>query len=233
MQKRIWELDALRGLFVLGMVVVHFVYDLVELWGIVQWEYPAAFLLVKDWGGLLFLLISGICVTLGHRSVRRGAIVLACGAVISAVTVGMYWLRLSDRSIIIYFGVLHCLGVSMLLWPLLKKWPWQALLALAAALLALGYWFGTLRLGSNWLLAFNLRSDSFASSDYFPLLPDFGWFLLGAVLGKTLYRRKRSVLPNARCQFRPLQAVGRHSLEIYMLHQPVLSGICYLLALLK
>ena len=50
MKKRIWELDALRGLCILGMVVVHFVYDLVELYGLIKWEYPPAFLLCSTMG---------------------------------------------------------------------------------------------------------------------------------------------------------------------------------------
>ena len=38
MKKRIWELDAFRGICILGVVFVHFVYDLVELYRIVDWE---------------------------------------------------------------------------------------------------------------------------------------------------------------------------------------------------
>ena len=76
MKKRIWELDAFRGLCVIGMVIVHLVYDLVDLYRIVDWSYPDWFAFVKDWGGLLFLVLSGICVTLGSRSIRRGLIVL-------------------------------------------------------------------------------------------------------------------------------------------------------------
>ena len=61
MKKRVWELDAFRGLCVLGMVIVHVVFDLIELYALVDWEYPKWFLFVMQWGGLLFILISGIC----------------------------------------------------------------------------------------------------------------------------------------------------------------------------
>ena len=57
MQKRIWELDALRGLCVLGVVVVHLIYDLVELYEIIDWEYPVAYEFLQQWGGVLFLLM--------------------------------------------------------------------------------------------------------------------------------------------------------------------------------
>ena len=120
MAKRIWELDALRGICILGMVIVHFVYDL----GSFGFEVSSRlFYLVQYWGGTVFVLLSGICVTLGSRHIRRGLTVFGCGMVCTAVTGGMYWLGLADRSIIIYFGVLHCLGACMLLWSLLRRCP--------------------------------------------------------------------------------------------------------------
>ena len=90
MKKRIWELDAFRGICVLGMVLVHLVYDLVDLYHLIPWKYPDFFLFVKDWGGVTFLMISGISATLGSHSVRRGLMVLACSLVVSGATVVMY-----------------------------------------------------------------------------------------------------------------------------------------------
>ena len=72
MRKRIWELDALRGLCILGMVLVHLVYDIRDLYGLADFAYPAVFTFVMHWGSVLFLLISGICVTLGRHPVKRG-----------------------------------------------------------------------------------------------------------------------------------------------------------------
>ena len=95
MNKRIWELDVLRGICILGMVVVHLLYDLMELYALVDWQPPVLYTLALEWGGVLFLLISGICVTLGRRSVRRGLIVFFCGMICSAVTAGMYFLNFS------------------------------------------------------------------------------------------------------------------------------------------
>ena len=79
MSRRIWELDALRGLCILGMILVHLVYDIRELYGLADFAYPAIFSFVMQWGSVLFLLISGICVTLGHHPVRRGLAVFGCG----------------------------------------------------------------------------------------------------------------------------------------------------------
>lgn len=237
MKKRIWELDALRGICLLGMVIIHFVYDLVELFGILHWHYPTAYSLVQRWGGVLFLLISGICVTLGSRSVRRGIIVFGCGLIVSAVTAGMYYFGLADRSIIIYFGVLHCLGICMILWPLTKKLPAWALGILGLALTLIGLYMLQLPpVETNLLVPLGLVGRGFASSDYFPLLPNFGFFLIGAFLGRTLYRQKQTLFPKVQGKnflLRFFMLCGRQSLWIYLIHQPVLSGICYLILLLK
>ncbi len=235
MKKRIWELDALRGLCILGMVAVHFVYDLVELYGLVKWEYPPLFTFVQQWGGVLFLLISGICVTLGSRCIRRGALVLGCGLVVSAVTFGMYYFGFSGKGIIIYFGVLHCLGACMLLWPVFRRLPHWALALFGAVLVAVGLYLRTLP-GTAFplLMPLGLPWKGFASSDYFPLLPYLGFFLLGSALGKSVYRNKESLLPRVNTQnflIRFFLLCGKQSLWIYMLHQPILSGIFFLITM--
>ena len=235
MKKRIWELDALRGLCILGMVIVHFVYDLVELYALVPMEYPEWFAFVKDWGGVLFLLLSGTCATLGSSHTRRGLLVFACGMVCTAVTLGMYLLGFSGKEIIIYFGVLHCLGVCMLLWGGFRKLPTWALGVLGAALTAAGLWLRTRYVSFPWLIVLGFVPDWFASSDYFPLLPNLGFFLLGAVLGRTVYRQKTTRLPKVNAEspaLRFLTLCGRHSLGIYLLHQPILAGIMTLAAMI-
>ena len=235
--KRIWELDAFRGLCVLGMVLVHLVFDLVYLYQLVDWQYPVWFSFVMDWGGVLFLLISGICVTLGRRSVRRGLIVLVCGFLCSLVTWGMYRLNMADRGLIIYFGVLHCLGCCMLLWPLFRKLP-NGVLAVVGGIMAVA---GIILRGMHfpigmWLMPLGFQPEQFLSSDYFPLLPQLGFFLLGTVLGRTVYRKGESLLPRVNPEMpvlRFLQLCGKHSLWIYLLHQPILSGMVWLLSMLK
>lgn len=102
-------------------------------------------------------------------------------------------------------------------------------------LLALGYWFQTLTVPVTWLFPLGLTAPDFASSDYFPLLPNLGWFLVGAFLGRTGYRRKESLLPQFPAEARPVRFLswcGRQSLFIYLLHQPVLAGLLELYVLL-
>ena len=235
MKKRIWELDAFRGICVLGMVAVHLIFDLVDLYKIVAWDYPVWFSFLKRWGGVLFFLVSGISATLGSRSVRRGLLVLLAGLGITAVTYAMYRFGLANSGIIIYFGVLQCLGVCMILWPLFRKSPWWALSLFGIGIIALGFWMELQPpLDIHYLMPLGLPGEGFSSADYFPLFPYLGFFLLGASVGRTLYSKKQTLLPNVNDKsflLRFLQFAGRHSLEIYLLHQPVINGLCILLTI--
>ena len=236
MKQRIWELDAFRGFCVLGMVIVHFIYDLTVLYRMIDWEAPALFSFVQNWGGVLFLLLSGACATLGSRSFHRGLIVYGCGLLCTAVTAGMYVLGFADESIMIRFGVLHCLGLCMILWSLLKKLPTRILALLGAVIAITGLLIRGTVVEVTWLYPLGLTSPNFFSSDYFPLLPHLGFFLLGSVLGRTLYRNKQSLLPGMDQKSSVLRFLcfcGRQSLPIYLLHQPVLTAVCEAIALLK
>lgn len=233
MKKRIWELDALRGLCIIGVVLVHLVYDLVEMFGILNWNYPQWFSFLKNWGGTIFLILSGICVTLGSHHVRRGLIVFGGGILCTLATYGMTKFGF-DSSVMIYFGVLHCLGSCMVLWCMYRALPWWALLFHGAILVWAGFLIPTVMAPKPWMVILGFNLPGFCSSDYFPVLPYLGFFILGAALGRLLYSKKQSLIPIVDSKtpvVRQLCFCGRHSLWIYLLHQPVLAGICYLLTL--
>lgn len=223
MTKRFWELDALRGISILAMVGIHLLYDL----GV---SLPLPLQLAQDWGGCIFLLLSGICVTLGHHPIRRGLVVLGCGMVCTLVTWGLYALKLASDQLIIWFGVLHCLGVCMLLWPLFERFRSKTLVILSGIFMVSGFYFRSLLLNVPFLIPLGIRPPGFASADYFPLLPNLGFFLLGAVVGRRLYAKGQSLFPNASGS-RFLCFCGRHSLIIYLLHQPILCGILWVISL--
>lgn len=239
MNKRIWELDAIRGVLMILIMAYHLFYDLVFLFYLVELNTPflrGLYQFCNDWLGAPFLFLSGLCVTLGSRPVRRGLQVIGGGVIITLVTTGMYLLGFAGKSIIIYYGVLHCLGSCMLLWPLFKKLPAGVLLGLGIVLAVLGLFLKeNVRVDFPWLIPFGVVSRSFSSSDYFPLLPNLGYFLIGSFLGKTLYREKTTLLPNIPPSLPPirfLSFIGRHSLILYLLHQPVLAGMVFLWTLI-
>ena len=216
-KNRIRELDAARGICILAMIAVHFVYDLTELYRIVNWKYPPVFLLLKNWGGIAFFLISGICITLGHHYLKRGLTVLGCAAAVSAVTV-------LSGAMPIRFGVLHCLGSCMLSWRFFRHAPADKLWAASVILILLGFCFSRASVDAPWLYPLGLAAPGFQSADYFPLLPYLGYFLAGAALGKRFYADRVSRFPKLP-SFPFLCLCGRHSLFLYLIHQPVLIAL--------
>ena len=236
MKKRIWELDMLRGIFMILIMLFHLWYDLVYLFGLTELDTEFKrflFGIGNDWGGTPFLLISGLCATIGSRPIKRGLQVIGGGMIISLVTAGMYFLHFADRSIIIYFGVLHCIGVCMLLWPLFRKLPtWAILLSgLVMAVAGLYLKYNSIWVDHPWLTVFGIPPHGFASSDYFPLLPNLGYFLIGAAVGQTFYAGKQALLPRVNADILPIRIfsfIGKNSLIFYLLHQPIMAAAIYL-----
>ena len=221
---RIELMDALRGLAVCLMVLHHFLYDLCAFLGAPWWLFtnPVFDVLHYFFAGL-FIFLSGISSDFSRSNLKRGAKAMALALGITLVT---YFMNMT-----IVFGVLHLLASCMLLFGLTRGF-WEALPAWVLPVLCLALIFLTAPCADGvttqtpqlWLFGFT--TPDFASADYFPLLPGFGWFLLGAVIGRTAYRKKQSLLPRVNAAnpvIRFFSFCGRHSLLIYMLHQPVLT----------
>ena len=234
-KSRIWELDALRGVCILCVIVVHFLFDL-SFFGGLDLTLPAWYVFLQEYGGAIFVVLSGVCVTLGSKSVRRGLIVFACGMLITAVTYGMYRLGMSGADVVVKFGVLHLLGVCMLVYPAFKKLPPAMLKVLCLVIAITGYAIRGIIVPQHWLFPLGLTYEGFTSSDYFPLFPQLGYFLIGAAIGKTAYREKRTLLPGSFQKTgiaRFFCWCGRQSLFIYLLHQPIVYGLLELVLLLR
>lgn len=226
---RIWELDAFRGLCILGMIFVHAVWDLDNVF-LSDFSPPLVYEYMIDYGALLFIVLSGVCVTLGRHSVKRGFIVLAAAMLVSLAFSVLEPLGIGSFYPV-WFGILHLLGTCMLLYPLLKKLPYWCLIPIAMAFVLLGWYIEGVGVDFAPLLVLGFDSG-IPMSDYFPLFPNLGWFLLGIALGKLLYQQRISLLPNFPhnnwiCRF--LMLCGRHSLIIYVLHQPIVYGILWLI----
>ena len=228
---RIWEIDAVRGFLILCVIVSHSLFYLSNVLG--RFSLPPLVRFVMQYGGALFVVLSGLSATLGSGRPRRGLMVFAGGMVLtlgSLLAVRWGWL---EESMVIRFGVLHMLGLAMLLYPLLKKLPTPALLGLGLALLLAGYWIELkdIYVESRLLFPLGLRWRGFSSGDYFPLAPHLGWFCLGIVLGRSLYPEKKTRLPRVNAEtpiLRFLCWCGRNSLYIFILHLPLVGLIMML-----
>ena len=229
-------LDELRGLDLISMMLFHVCWDLVFLFDMnMGWYAGTPGRLWQQAICWVFILLSGFCAPFGRHMLRRGVTVFAAGALVTAVTLVF---MPEDR---VVFGVLTFLGSAMLLTgvlePLLKKIPPAAGLAVSAVLFALTYhlderWlgFGGLRLAlpdawyANYFTAFfGFLPFDFYSTDYFALLPWLFLFWAGYYLHKAVGRRRMEPLRRPVCP--ALGWMGRHSLLLYLLHQPVIYGV--------
>lgn len=234
---RIWEVDFLRGLSILLMVVYHLLYDLSAMAGYKRFLgvgidlYDDYWMAAQFFFAGVFVLLSGISSTLTRSNARRGLKLLAVAALVTAAT----WVF--DSSAPVHFGILHCLAVCIFIYGLLFKNSGPAALAAAAAAVfvlsaARGRFLPPGTVDFDWLLPFGITSGSYASVDYFPLLPWLAVFLAGTALGKTVYARKQSLI-RMRLPATFVNWAGRHSLLIYIVHQPVLLGVLYVLGVVR
>lgn len=222
---RIWELDALRGFMVLCVIVVHTLFDLEAFFDI---NYPDFYIFIRDNGGILFILLSGICATLGTKTFRRGLVVFGGGMLITAVTYGMYYFEFAPQGMIISFGILHMLGVCMMIWPVVRLLPNWSVGIIGVLIVILGFVIAGKTSEVPFSFIIGIPSRYYAAGDYFPLVPYVGWFFIGTFLGNTVYKKKKSLFPNAPKDFfliRFFRYCGVYSLYIYLLHQPVVYGI--------
>lgn len=230
-KKRIWELDFIRGVAILGVVFVHVVYDLNYIFG-VDFDLGSVFDAVQNYGSLIFILLSGICVTLGRHNIKRGLIVLGGGIIITLSTYIMVYMNMISKYAKIDFGVLSCLGVCMIFYSLVKDANKYLVGAIGVVFIALGFWVANVYLDYNWLLILGLRSREYYAGDYFPLLPNLGYFLVGSLIGKMAYKEKKTLMPRVNDRnpiIRFFSFLGRQSLWIYLAHQPLAYGVLYLI----
>jgi len=225
-------LDTIRGVMLISMIAYHACWDMVYMFG-ADWDwYRSGVAYLWQQGTCwTFILLSGYCWNLGRHRLKRGLMAFGGGVLVSAVTMVM----MPESSV--FFGVLSLLGTSTLLLIPLEKLlvrvpPWTGfagsfLLFLLFGEVNAGYLgFEGLRIAALpkelyrnlFTTCLGFPCAGFYSTDYFSLLP---WFFL-FLTGYFLYRLRRADPPNFSLPV--LTALGRHSLLVYLLHQPVIYG---------
>ena len=230
---RFWEIDLLRGIAIIMMIVFHVLYDL-YFFNIYKIVLYSGFLLWYVYSiASIFILLVGICLTLSYTKAKkkltkkelklkflfRGIKIFGFGLVITLATM----LYLPEGFIL--FGVLHCIGLSIILaYPFLQLHIQNLLFGVI--LISAGLYLKTLTVNFPWLIWLGFTPGQFYTVDYFPLLPWFGVILIGIFIGNKLYsdyKRKFYLIDLSRFRYiRSLCFIGRHSLIIYFLHQPVI-----------
>lgn len=243
---RIALLDELRGFAVICMVVYHALYTLGYIF-----EYTTAerllrfFMPAEPYFAALFIYISGICTKLSRSNLKRGAILFFIALGINLFT------AIFMPSYVIAFGILNLLSVCMIFYGLFGEVLGKLNSAIGAALSIACYAFtwgvskGFLGFFSiplinlpdaiynvKILYPFGFKNAAFYSSDYFPILPWFFVFSAGAFSAEFL---SKFTLPQGIYKGRVpfLSTVGRYSLIIYILHQPIIFIIAYIIKFIK
>lgn len=249
-KERIWELDVLRGFAFIMMVFDHFCFDMGFIFrniytnsflvNISSWCYKYTFSDAKNiintifcWA--IFMFVSGISSTLSRNNLKRGLRLLGIATIFSIgtfiVTIVMKHFNY-NMEITIYFGILQCLAICMLLTPLLNKLKNYQLIILGV--LIIGSYFITKNVYVDHLffLPFNIRPENLATMDYQPLIPRLGIYILGMVVGRTIYKDKKSIFKKER-NIQPLTFFGKNALWLYFAHQVVLFLILSIGILIK
>jgi len=228
-KKRYHMLDFLRGICIILVVLYHAVYNLSEIFG---GEY--AFFRHRGMGifrdcfvGVLIVL-AGISCSLTRSNLRRGIKTLLLGLAITVVT------AVFMPSQKITFGILHFFGCAMLLWAAFGRWLGR-LPVFPAAVLSIALFYVTQPLyaqtagmfDSFFFYALGCRTGHF-SADYYPIIPWIFLFLAGGFLGK-LFREGRVPAIFEKNPLPPIAWLGRHTMPIYIVHQPLIYGVMYLI----
>jgi uncharacterized membrane protein len=226
MRRRFDVLDVWRTLAIVLMAAYHFLYDL-YIFGVISANqlFSAPLNVLERFICCSFILLAGASARFSRNNLRHGLVVLGAGLVveIGAAAAGQT----------IRFGVLMLLGSSMVLWHFLgkglQKLPgWSVAAGSGVLFFAARWWTGRTAVSVPWLYPLGFTAPGFYSADYFPLLPWFFLFLTGTALGGWCLAHRENRLLAVRLPG-VLTWPGRHSLIIYVLHQPVLYGISYLI----
>lgn len=188
-----------------------------------------------------FFLISGISCMFSRNNLKRALITLGAAAFIAAFTFGLsVWT--GDPTRFIRFGVLSCYAFCQLSYVyLFEKRSDRFLLMSVIPIFMIGYYLryvGVEPTRYPIFYIFGVPQLGDQSSDFWPVFPMLGWFLIGVVLGRRFYQEKKTRIPAPRLiqATRPLQWLGRWSGIIYVSHivvyTAVFCGIGYIFGML-
>jgi uncharacterized membrane protein len=233
---RVDAVDCARGLALIGMGVYHLSWDLADFRLISPLlPFTAPMRLLSHGVASVFLALVGVSLALAHRNGldipafwRRLAIVAGAAALVTAASL------VFAPGEGIFFGILHCIAVaSLLAAPLVAAPAWASLavglIAIAAPLLLRSTLFDP-----PWLSWLGLGEAFPNTLDWRPLLPWAGVVFLGLGVARTPGVLARLMSPKrwraASAPWRAACFAGRHSLPIYLVHQPILIGLLSALA---
>lgn len=255
-KRRLETIDTIRGITMISMILYHFCWDLKFIKGFpMPWYTSFGSYLWQQSICWTFIIISGFCMHFAREPLRNGAIVFLCGFIVTCVTLlvlpeaPVYFgvLTLLGSSMILLGAFLHIFKKDK--FPVLSKldpfWGFIFFAVLFAITKQINSGFinlGAVKLYlpdalygkgmndgfSNMHLTYlGFMQEGFYSSDYFSLMPWFFLFMVGYFLYGVLEKHFDMKVFNIKIQ--PFSWLGKHSLIIYLIHQPVLYAITMLI----
>ena len=241
---RFEEIDIIRGLAIIIMIFAHVFWDL-NHFGIYSLNSSIYSIFARVIPFVFFLLV-GVSLMISYKKkplssdqekkyykhlIFRGLKIIGFGMVLTLFSL----VFVPEKPV--YFGVLHCIGLSIVLCIPFLKITKYALFFSFPTIIA-GCLINQINFQNPNLLLFIVGFQPARvfhyTVDYFPILPWFGAVLLGMSVGDFIYcgNKRRFRLPDLSV-YKPAKLFswcGKHSLGLYLLHQPVIGGILYLFA---
>ena len=228
LKNRIYLLDTIRGILIIGVVVYHILFDLYDLFDVSACQFIitkyADF--IRDFGAGTLIFISGISSRLSRSNIKRGIKAIIFSILLSIVT---YF-----ADCFIFFGIIHFMGTAMLIYGLLEKFLIKldgivAILVSFILFVICIYVLDNSIYPKEWndtVYGYVLGFDGgkYMSWDYFPLLRWIFLFITGTYVGKYF---KEGRIPGFFYKdfCKPITFLGRYTIWIYLLHQPIVMGI--------
>lgn len=225
---RVPSIDALRGIAIVAMIAYHFAFDL-RFFGVTRSDFEHDPFWLASRGAIVasFMALAGISAVLAYRAridarrfARRIGVIAVCALMASVASYVVF------PQTFIYFGVLHCIAVSLLIARPLVRFP-LACAVLGALIIVAGLLFAHPAFDERWTSWIGFTTHKPSTQDYVPLFPWSGVLLLGVAAGHTLAANDFRPLRSLARAPAALQAMGRHSLAIYMVHQPILMALLW------
>jgi len=233
--ERLFEIDFLRGIAIILMIIFHFFY-LLDYFQIQPFNmHDGVFLIFARTAEIIFLTLVGISLYISHtktlqdnkpllnfykKHLYRGFIVLMYGFLITLITK----IFIPDNYVL--FGILHLIGLSIIILSPLVEFP-KLQLIVTLLIFFLSPIITSIQSSISFLLIFGVKvldNTLPLSIDYFPIFPWVGFITLGMLIGKLIYKNNLKPVFHINALIKQLQIhwLGKHSLVIYLLHIPIL-----------
>jgi uncharacterized membrane protein len=246
-QRRIGVLDEMRGFVVLCMILYHAFFLLSEVFKFSAGSWLLNFFMpAEPFFAGIFIVISGISSRLSHSNALRGAKLLAVALAITLVT-AVVLPKVGLPGLGDYFGILHFLSVSMLIFALIRPAlnrinpAWGIVICIVLYILTAHIGDGYLGIAPDfkliipaplyklpYLFPLGIYNSTFTSADYFPIFPKIFVFLTGTFFGVYV---KAGKVPEWAYQNRIkfFSWFGKNALLVYIVHIPVIYAIIYII----